>query len=300
MIRIILILNICFCSSHTIFSQENNPFSIYHGEDTVAVTDIVPISPAIAEDIKLQGDNPFSLSHIPIRKNQYEKIESLKAIQSDNVKETISISNLPLWVASFSLCLLAYMLYYKRSHVNVILRSLLNDNYMRMTSYDENSGRSVPYLIGYIIFIINVSLFIYMLLQNVFDVNSNYLLVKTLGVLSLFFIGKHLVGAFFAYIYNYNKESENYHFLIITMRNLLGIIFLVLNIIFVFGSHGWYKVIGMIGLIIFLIFLLSRYYKGIKIARTYINSHFFQFFIYFCAFELAPWVIVYKMVNDLF
>jgi len=267
--------------------------------DTVTVTDIIPISPAIAEDIKLQGDNPFSLSHIPIRKNQYEKIESLKAIQSDNVKETISISYLPLWVASFSLCLLAYMLYYKRSHMNVILRSLLNDNYMRMTSYDENSGRSVPYLIGYIIFIINVSLFIYMLLQNVFNVNSSYLLAKTLGALSLFFIGKHLVGAFFAYIYNYNKESENYHFLIITMRNLLGIIFLALNIIFVFGSQGWYKIIGMIGLVIFLIFLLSRYYKGIKIARTYINSHFFQFFIYFCAFELAPWVIVYKMVSDL-
>lgn len=284
-------------------SQDTNPFSVFHGEDTISAP-IISVNATTAatneqELNKLKVENPFTISHIPIRKNQYKKIESLKTTQKSSDKETISISYIPLWIMCLSLCLLAFMLFLKRNHINVLLRSIMNDNFMRMTGYDENQGRSWPYLIGYMLFIINVALFIVLVLQRVFDVKQSYMILWGIIFCTVFFVGKHLVAGFFSWVFNYDKESGFYQFMIISFRNIMSLIFLALNIVFVFGSPDWSKALAMLGVGVFLMFLLSRYYKGIKIARSYINSNFFQFFIYFCAFELAPWIIIYKLVKDL-
>ncbi len=284
-------------------SQGTNPFSVFHSEDTISAP-IISVNATTAatneqELNKLKVENPFTISHIPIRKNQYKKIESLKTTQKSSDKETISISYIPLWIMCLSLCLLAFMLFLKRNHINVLLRSIMNDNFMRMTGYDENQGRSWPYLIGYMLFIINVALFIVLVLQRVFDVKQSYMILWGIIFCTVFFVGKHLVAGFFSWVFNYDKESGFYQFMIISFRNIMSLIFLALNIVFVFGSPDWSKALAMLGVGVFLMFLLSRYYKGIKIARSYINSHFFQFFIYFCAFELAPWIIIYKLVKDL-
>ncbi len=284
-------------------SQDTNPFSVFHGEDTISAP-IISVNATTAatneqELNKLKVENPFTISHIPIRKNQYKKIESLKTTQKSSDKETISISYIPLWIMCLSLCLLAFMLFLKRDHINVLLRSIMNDNFMKMTGYDENQGRSWPYLIGYMLFIINVALFIVLVLQRVFDVKQSYMILWGIIFCTVFFVGKHLVAGFFSWVFNYDKESGFYQFMIISFRNIMSLIFLALNIVFVFGSPDWSKALAMLGVGVFLMFLLSRYYKGIKIARSYINSNFFQFFIYFCAFELAPWIIIYKLVKDL-
>ncbi len=284
-------------------SQDTNPFSVFHGEDTISapiISDNASTATTNEQELnKLKVENPFTISHIPIRKNQYKKIESLKTTQKSSDKETISISYIPLWIMCLSLCLLAFMLFLKRNHINVLLRSIMNDNFMRMTGYDENQGRSWPYLIGYMLFIINVALFIVLVLQRVFDVKQSYMILWGIIFCTVFFVGKHLVAGFFSWVFNYDKESGFYQFMIISFRNIMSLIFLALNIVFVFGSPDWSKALAMLGVGVFLMFLLSRYYKGIKIARSYINSHFFQFFIYFCAFELAPWIIIYKLVKDL-
>jgi hypothetical protein len=301
--RSLWLIFLLYVSKTTCFSQDNNPFSVYHGKDTIAVaTTSTTNSAEVADQAdlnKLDGENPFTISHIPIRKNQYKKIESLRTSQQSSDKETISISYLPLWIAFLSLCLLAYMLFLKRNHINVLIRSALNDNFLRMTSYDEDFGKTWPYVLGYSLFIINISLFIFLLLQKVFSINQSNILLWVFLACVVFFVGKHLVGSFFAWIYGIEKEMQLYQFLINCFRNIMSLIFLGLNIILVFGSQNWSKAIGIVGIGVFLIFLLSRYYKGIKIARTYINSHFFQFFIYFCAFEFSPWIVTYKVVQDL-
>jgi hypothetical protein len=303
MARCLLIISLILFSKIACLSQVANPFSVFHGSDTVtfkAVPEVNAPVVTVSKDLnKLEVENPFTISHIPIRKNQYKKIESLKTTQKSSDKETISISYLPLWIMCLSLCLLAFMLFLKRNHINILLRSVMNDNFMRMTGYDENLGKSWPYVLGYGLFIINVALFIVLVLQRVFEINESYMLLWAIVLCTIFFLGKHLLAAFFSWVFDYKKESGYYQFMIISFRNIMSLIFLALNIVFVFGSANWSNALGLLGVGIFLIFLLSRYYKGIKIARSFINSHFFQFFIYFCAFELAPWVIIYKVVKDL-
>lgn len=276
-------------------SQGQNPFDLVRTaqDSTVTATEL----PTTVSN-KIDAENPFDVSHIPIRKNQYKEIERM-TIPKEQVAPTISLSYLPLHIILLSMCILAYVLYNKRDHLAVLIKSLSNDNFMKLSNYEENGGRNVIYILGYTLFVVNAALLIYLMATEHFGYDRPYLYPICLGVCVAFFFGKHLMNTLFSWVFHLSKESKLYDFTIITFYNLLGVIFFIINILIVFGPQSWVRALATIASFFFIIFLLSRYYKGIKIARTYVNSHFFQFFIYFCAFEMAPWVIVYKSVSDL-
>jgi len=120
-----------------------------------------------------------------------------------------------------------------------------------------------------------------------------------LGACIAFFLGKHLVNLFISWIFEFSKESKLYDFTTITLYNLLAIVVLGLNIVLVFGRNSWVQPIATLMVFLFIISLLSRYYKGIRIGQSQLNSYFLHFFLYFCAFEFSPWIIVYTIVKDL-
>jgi len=294
---VIMVLMPLFC-----LSQANNPFDIVRSDDSVTVVKEVGTALQAEEtgpSTKIEGDNPFTISHIPIRKNQYEQIESLKIQKDDKKKEKISITYAPLWIIIFSLCLLAYMLYVKKNHIGILLKSLMNDNFMKLTNYEENGGFKPAYILGYFLFLINFALFLHLIIVKLYDYDRPHQLLYFFGAILVFFLGKHVVNAILAWLYESKKEAKVYDFTIVTVRNLLAIVFLCLNILLVFGSDFWTKGIASFGAFVFISFLISRYYKGIRIGRFYINNYFFHFFLYFCAFEISPWLIIYKIIQDL-
>ena len=250
------------------------------------------------DDIKLEGENPFSVSHIPIRKNQYEQIERL-GISNRSVEENISITYLPIWIVILSMCLIAYLLFNKSDHILVLFRSLMNDNFMKMSNYEQNGGFSAPYIVGYLVFVFNIALFIFLYITKQHHYNTKYLYFILLGACMVFFFGKQLINSFFSSVMEFTKESKLYDFTTITIYNLLGVIILALNIVMVFGRSSWVQVIAVILAFIFVISLLSRYYKGIRIGKSQLNNYFVHFFLYFCAFEFSPWVVVYTLIKDM-
>lgn len=281
--------------SCAVCAQSDNPFDVERKSDTVKVAPVEDIK-TFEESTKIGGDNPFDISHIPIRKNQYKQIEGLNTAKSTE-KENISITYLPFWILVCSLCLLAFVLYSRKNHVLSLLRSLSNDNFLKLQQYEQNGGRSSAFFVGYLLFIINFALFIYLLARQLFEFSDwSYWLFFLIVV--LFFIGKHIMLFIASWIFEFQKEASVYNFTIVTVRNILGIVFFSLNILLVFGPSIWTKGIAILGSFFFIIFLLSRYYKGLKHARKFVNNAFFHFFLYFCAFEFCPWVIVFKLMTE--
>jgi len=278
------------------FSQQTNPFDILR-KDTLEAEDIPNNEDQVEETTKLEGDNPFSVSHIPIRKNQYEQIEQLK-IRDSSAEESISISYLPLWVIAFSMSLLAFVLVRRKHHIMSLLRSIFNVNLMRLMANEENNGLSISYLSGYLLFLINLALFIFLVGDKTFANGMQWGYFMIFIAALAFFWGKHLFLFLFGKLYEFEKEATLYGFTIVSFYNILGLFFLSFNILLLFGPDSWIRPIAILGIGVFLIFLISRYYKGLYIARNYLNRNFFHFFLYFCAFELSPWVMLYSLFRD--
>ena len=291
-------LVLCMMACGSSYGQVKNPFDILRSEGDTVVQKTVETPVALEDVVKIDTDNPFSVDHIPIRKNQYQQIENLTTT-TRHAEENISLSYMPLWLIVLSMCILAYMLFVKKDHLTILIRSMFNDNFMRMTNYEENSGLSPAYMMGYLLFTLNFALFLYLIAVKHFGVEMPYMFPILLGICIAFFWGKHIVNTFLSWVFHMAKESKLYDFTIITFYNVAGLLFLVINILVVFGPDKWLKVLAIGGLIIFIIFLLSRYYKTLRIGQTQLNNNFFHFFLYFCTLEFSPWVIVYKVVKDL-
>lgn len=299
----VLLLIVFVIHSYGSYGQASNPFDIIRSTQDTVVTKRVTIEET---GTKLSGDNPFTVSHIPIRKNQLQEIEKL-TMTNKVAEEDISLFSLPLWILMGSLCLLAFVLFNKKDHLTILIRSLASENFMRMTNYEEKGGFSLIYMLGYGLYIFNFSLFIFLILTRLFKIreNSDHALFsdwRFFGTILLascaFFLGKHLVNTFFSWVFHLSKESKLYDFTIISIYNLLGICFLLLNILILFGPSAWLKGLAIIGVLLFIIFLLSRHYKGVRIGVHQLNNYFFHFFLYFCAFEISPWVVVYTFIKD--
>ncbi|MBT8189528.1 MAG: DUF4271 domain-containing protein [Saprospiraceae bacterium] len=286
----------------TLQGQKENPFDVFRDKDTVFIkaTESILQNDNISEPTKIEGDNPFDISHIPIRKNQYEEIENLSFKKDEGKKETIAISYGPLWALTLSLCLLAYMIFIKKDHFMTLLRSLFNDNFLRVINYEQNGGKNLIYILGYILFILNIGLFIYLVLTELFELDNQFGVLFLAIALIIFYVGKHIVNSIFSKIFYVSRENEIYDFTIITFYNFISIFFLVINILIVFGPNVWIKPMAATGVFIYIAFLLLRYYKGLRIGRNFVRQYYFHFFLYFCAFEFSPWVITYTLVKDLF
>lgn len=277
-------------------AQQTNPFDLKRSDSIDIEEPVVEEQEDPLQEIKIDADNPFTVSHIPIRKNQYEQIEKL-TINKHQAEESISIVHLPLWIVIISLCLLAFMILRQKSHVYNLLRNMLNQNLMRQKAYDERGGLSMVYAVGYLIFLLNVALFLYMINGKLFEAQTTGFLYILLAV-SLFFIGKHIVLSIVSALYEFDKEAKVYSFTIATIYNILALVFLSINTIILFGPDSWIRFLAILTFIVFVIFLFSRYYKGLYVARKYLSQYFFHFLLYFCAFEFSPWLIVYGLVRD--
>ena len=284
----------------TLSGQQGNPFDIARidvEQPTKASTELDNTSKQ--ELTKLDTDNPFEISHIPIRKNQFDEIKKLNS-SDENKQENIELSYIPLWLIVLSMCLLAVIFIMRRDHLMYIFRSINNSNFMRSFGYTENYGLNKIYTLGYLIFLINCSLFIYLVVSGLYKLDRINVLAYIMGFSIIFFVGKHIFNSLLGWTFIKTKEAQLYNFCISTFNNLNGIIFLILNILIVFGNDTWLKPLALFGVAFFIIALLSRHYKGLLIIYKYFNSHFFHFFLYFCAFEISPWLIVYAYVKKLF
>jgi len=293
----ILILSLFLSSFGVIQAQKSNPFNLQRGDSLIQEQKSDSVIKENQNEIKIESDNPFSVTHIPIRKNQYEQIEQL-TIKDRGQKENISLSYLPLWIVVLSLCLLSFIIIRKKNHIFTLIRSIFNNNLLRLIAYEENAGFSLVYLSGYFLFIVNVALFIYLVAEKAFNISIAYSYAWILLICLVYFWGKHLVLSMFSRLYKFEKEARVYSFAISTLNNLLALFFLTLNVILLFGPDNWIRVLALLGIFVFIIFLFSRYYKGLTISRKYLNDNFFHFFLYFCAFEFSPWLIVYSLVRD--
>ncbi len=278
-------------------AQRSNPFDIKRTDTVEQVDASSGLIETIKPETKLDTENPFTVSHIPIRKNQYKQIEQL-AIKDSREKENISISYLPLWLVVFSLSLLAFLLFKKKDHIYTLIRSIFNDNYMRLIAYEESSGLSLVYLMGYLLFVVNFSLFIFLVYNKLISVELSIGFYWFFIICCVYFIGKHIILSLFSLLFEFHKEAQVYGFTISTVNNMLALFFLCINIILLFGPEVWIKPLGLFGIFIFIIGLFSRYYKGLGIGRKYLNANFFHFFLYFCAFEFSPWLIIYSFLRD--
>ena len=156
------------------------------------------------------------------------------------------------------------------------------------------------HVIFFFIIIFNISLTLYFALNTFkgpYEDNSFYLFSKILIMAALYFGIRYVLGYFLAYIFELEEGQNYFTFLKISNLSLISVLVFPLLILANYSAGVFHKFLITFGLIASVAIALFRYFILIKNEKLSFNNIFYLF-LYLCALELAPFIVIYKLFVD--
>ena len=240
-----------------------------------------------------QKKNPFEVDHLPIRKEAASK----KKDDFNTISESTKNSTRFLFFFLLLGCvLLAIVLNSNSKSLTLISKSLINENMLKLFQREENIKPSSSLYLLYMIFCINISVFIY-LISIKYDGPSGiitYLII--LAIVTLVYLFRHAGLSALGKIFPVSKSADLYSFTIMIFNHFIGLFLIPINFLLAFGPDDFLPFILLFAVIIIGIIYFLRIVRGFFIVSEYFSDRLFQIIIYLCAFEIAPVFILLKSV----
>lgn len=278
-----------------------NPFDL----SPVQEVDVDLAQPAKPKEVV--NENPFDLSStenkiIPEVDKAPEFEPAATPIEEKNNNTP---ANPDGWILSLTLIILALttlIFIFFRSLYGKIYKAIFNDNQLSLLYRERQGGAFGNFFIAYGVFFFSTSLFIYLTLEHLNllpqgDMLKNYglIIVSLLGL----FVAKHLLLALIALIFPIEKEIHVYSFTIMIFAIVIGLIMSLADFILAYSPEGLKTYIIYFISLFFLFIYLLRSLRGFFIANRFVFNYLFHFLLYLCAVEIAPALIIYKMIFNI-
>jgi len=110
------------------------------------------------------------------------------------------------------------------------------------------------------------------------------------GVYSIKFIGLKLSG----WLFNMQEAANSYIFIVFIVNKMIGLLLLPFIILLAFTQGNVYSVSLTLSWCIVAGLLAYRFILTYAAVRNQVRVNPFHFFLYLCAFEIAPLLLIYK------
>lgn len=121
--------------------------------------------------------------------------------------------------------------------------------------------------------------------------------VKVINVLILFVLAKYLIDKIISELFDIQVFADRYNLMKVNYRTYLGVVLLPLSMLMFFQPRllniGLWIALAMVGFINILLFV-----KIYQTNRKTITGNLFYFILYLCTLEIAPYLILYKWIEN--
>ncbi len=161
----------------------------------------------------------------------------------------------------------------------------------------------LPSLFLNIFFVIVGGLYIFFLLQHYQTSPGTgfwLLLLYCVLAVALVYLVKFMILKFTGWIFNMRDAADTYIFIVFLVNKLLAIFLLPLLIIMTFSLASWSEMLLTLSFIMVGGFFAYRYIVSFAPVRREVKVSQFHFFMYLCAFEIIPLLLIYKVLLRFF
>jgi hypothetical protein len=154
----------------------------------------------------------------------------------------------------------------------------------------------------YAFYFLSVGFFLMLLSEKLhfspYDFSGFKLLLFYVALLAGLFLGRILLANFVGHIFSVRDLLREYLYMGFTYNKLLGILFVPVNFILAFTSGILNEVSFYIALTILGILIFMKIVRGIVFSR---EKRIFSFylFLYLCALEIVPLLLLYKWLSTM-
>ncbi len=290
---LLLLTMLCGAVLPTFAWQSSNPFDL---TPRLQQPDKQPITNEV-----LDTGNPFDLIAAPPSAPRRERpvISPVRKSVSEAGKRSLFLFSAVMTVlVSLTLLTTLFRGFFSRSW-----QAFINENMLNQFFREREGVGGLSYFFLYGFFFVNVGLFVWFILDyfqiNIRLINNHFVLwlCCTFGVMGLF-LAKHLLLSIIGLIFPIQKETAFYSFVIMIFSIIIGLLLVPVNLGLAYGPASTregllYGALLAIGLI-----YLYRVLRGLIIANRFLLFHKFHFLLYICSVEIAPVMILVKLLRN--
>jgi hypothetical protein len=116
-----------------------------------------------------------------------------------------------------------------------------------------------------------------------------------LGSVSLIYFGRFCIVKLCGWIFNVSRTADNYIFVIFLVNKIGGMLLLPFLVVVSFSGPLVSGVLVTLSMTMIAILLTYRFVSCYSVLRSEIKLSLFHYFLYLCAFEIAPMLLIYKV-----
>jgi hypothetical protein len=164
---------------------------------------------------------------------------------------------------------------------------------------DQVLQSPLPSLMLNILFIISAGLFLSFVADYhniVPGMNRWLLLFYCCMLLTAIYLGKFIMLKMIGWMFNIRVAADTYIFIVFLVNKMMGIYLLPALLLMAFAKPPFLTVLITLTYVFIGVLFIYRFIIAYRPVRNEIKLSRFHFFIYLCAFEIAPLLLIYKVL----
>ena len=160
-----------------------------------------------------------------------------------------------------------------------------------------------PSLIFNMFFVASAGLYIDFMLHyfRITPINNFWLLyVYSCIGLGVIYFGKFVGLKVIGWLLNMQKAADGYIFIVFIINKVIGIFLIPFLLLIAFANEPVYSISLVLSWVVIGALLLYRFILGFATIRNEVRFNLFHFFLYLCAFEIVPLLLIYKLLLYIF
>ncbi|WP_164972723.1 DUF4271 domain-containing protein [Lacibacter luteus] len=194
----------------------------------------------------------------------------------------------------FGLLRLSYLRYFN-DMFRVFFRTSLRVNQIR----EQLVQSGLQSLLFNSLFAIVAGAYVYLLIRF-FNVSIQlpevFIPLITAAVVAVLYIAKYLFLEFSGWLFSIKNAAGTYSFIVFLINKIIGILLLPFLFVIAFANRELAGVAITISLVIVGGLFLYRFLRAYSPVQSDVKVGRFHFFLFFLAFEVAPLMVIYKLV----
>lgn len=184
---------------------------------------------------------------------------------------------------------------YLNNLVSIFLRITLRQQQLR----EQLLQSPLPSLFMNIFFLLTGGLYASLLLDYYkYQAHPNFWIqtLYCISILALIYLGKYMLLKFTGWVFNLSRATDTYIFIVFLVNKMLGLLLLPFLVLIAFYTGQAQQVFVTLSLILVVVLFAYRFIFSFGPIRAEIKVNPFHFFLYLCAFEIAPLLLIYKVL----
>gem|GEM_PF-313577 len=180
-----------------------------------------------------------------------------------------------------------------------LFRAFLNPTLSQRQLKDQLSQSPFPNFLLNTFFAVSLGVYFYLLMyrqQYIFNADAWLLIPGLVLLVALVYIVKYVVLRFCGWLFGNTELADAYIFILYMINKVLGIMLVPFLVILAFCQPEIAQTFLYISIFFIILLVGYRYIRSYSVVKQYLSFSKLHFFLYLCAFEVVPVLILTKVL----